>query len=450
MGVKNKTKPLDYVVYDKDLGKDINKYAAGSYSGASKIGVDRKIPFQVFVPMQVPNPDAIQKDMLLKKKVRSVTDHVYKKLLNDLAQSFKAAGSKQVMGVLPPKVLDDLWQDMQKQAETAGNQIGLNARAAIKKYMDARSEGKVASFKLKYRRYTCALAVVGSTAGAVVATVTAVGATAATLGAASVAAGVAIAGATTATIAVYREYKRQTKTINETVDSIHNTIDYLRSSISAQVKKEVNVTSHEIAAKMMSSWFSTNIKSIKKLEQDTKKLKKQAQLEVLQASKDATNASDFHEAAKTLKKILDDVENDILDKSKGFALDLPQSIGELKKTAAKVKNNIKILKDTRDNIVDAAAKRRKAARQVIKVSVPRYEDIAAKFKEHRHDIGWTGVVINAVPAVVQTISYGISMEAVQSNVNLNNADAAADLAVALGENLQDLGNEIKDKVRKLR
>lgn len=450
MGVRNKAKKFEYVVYDKDLRKDINKYCACHYSGSTKIGIDRPIPFSVGLLMQAANPEAIQKDMLLKKKVRAATDPIYNALLKDLTKSFKDAGKKEVMGTLPQKVLDELWDEMQKKAERAGNDIGAKAHGAVKKYLEARNDGKVASFNLKYRRYKAGLAVAGSAAGATIATVTAVGATAATLGATSVAAGVAIAGAATAVVGAMREYKRQTKTVDGVVHSIHDTIDDLRSSISNQQKKEVGITSREILAKMTSSWFSTNIKSIKKLEQDIKKLRELAELEVLQASKDATLAAPMHEQTKNLKGVLQGVRDDIDLKTKGYGLDIQTSLKDLKKNAADLERLVDKVKQDRDAVIASAAARRKAARQVIKVSIPHYETTAQKFKEHRHDIGWTGVVIGAIPAAVQTASYGVAYSGAQSCNSTPNADAAADLAVALGEELQDFSKLVIDKAKKLK
>lgn len=450
MAVRNKTKKFDYFVYDKDLGKDINKYCAKHYSGSEKVGIDRKIPFQVVLAMEAANPDAIQKDMLLKKKVRAITDPVYTGLLKDLSDDFKEAGKKEVMGTLPLKVLDDLWEDMQKKAERAGNDIGLKAHGAVKKYLDARNDGKVASFSLKYRRYKAGLAVAGSTVGATIATATAVGATAATLGATSVAAGFAIAGASAAVVAAYREYKRQTKTVEAVVDSIHETIDELRSSISVQQKKEVGVTSRELLAKMTSSWFSTNIRSIKKLEQDIKKLKELAQLEVLKASKNAAQAHPFHEQTKVLKRVLKGVRGDVDLIAKGYGKDIESSFAELKRKADKLEKAIDILKKDRDAVIAAAAARRTAARKVIKNAIPKFEDTAAAFKERRHAIGWTGVVIGAIPAAVQTASYGIAYNGAQASSQTSNADAAADLAVALGEELQEFSKRVIGKAKKLK
>lgn len=177
---------LEYIVYDKDLGKDIGKTCLTKYKGKVKIGINRKIPFEVTIPIaKVSNPKAIQDDRLLKVKIRKITDKTYGDLLNDLAKEFGKLHYQEVLGTVPASALQDIWDVIQKSAEKAGDEIGKEALPVLRKYLDARKEGKAASFKFKYNRFKCGLAVAGSVGATTAAALSLAAASAATMGTAS-------------------------------------------------------------------------------------------------------------------------------------------------------------------------------------------------------------------------------------------------------------------------
>ena len=117
---------MEYIVYEKDLSKDIDKVSEKSFSGKSSIRTNRPIGFTVLVPIgNVKNAKAIQNDRLLKVKIRKVTDTTYNSLLTGLANDFKNAEKREVAGVMPQSVLDSLWNAIHGAKFAAMDLIGL-------------------------------------------------------------------------------------------------------------------------------------------------------------------------------------------------------------------------------------------------------------------------------------------------------------------------------------
>lgn len=443
---------MEYIVYEKDLSKDIDKVSEKSFSGKSSIRTNRPIGFTVLVPIgNVKNAKAIQNDRLLKVKIRKVTDTTYNNLLNDLEKDFKNAEKREVAGVMPQSVLDSLWNAIQTKAERAGNKIGSQAVPVLGKYLKARNEGKAASFKFKYNRYKCALVVVGAGAGTSLAVVGVGAASAATMGAASAGLVLAVAGGAKAITGAYREYRRQTKSLEKTRDSIDRTITELKTKLSKQQKKEVGVTAREVLAKMSSEWFATNIESIKKLEQDTKLLEQLAQKRVLGASKLAAHAAEFHDSKKEAMKTLKPLVAELQISKKYFKRDpeISKLIPEMENQVGALTKFIKDSKIERDRITNDAAAMRREARNIIKVDVLKLRQTAADLKSHRHDIGWTAFPIKAIPAIA-SLAIGSVGAANPADTASETAEALAGLGVSIGESLQDTAKVLDKKFKILK
>lgn len=442
-------KTFNYVVYDKDLGKDITKHCIAKYRGKVQITVQREIPFQVFVPVSVKNPKAIQDDRLLKTKVRKVTDRTYNALLNLIGNEFGKLKYKGILDQPPTAELDRIWTLIQTEAEKAGKQIGKEAEPVIEKYLKARNEGKAASFEFKYKRYKSGLTVVGAAAGTGLAIAGAAAASAATMGAASASLILAVAGGARAVTGAVREYKRQTKELDDIESSINKTLAMLHSSISAQVKKEVGVTAKEVLAKMSSAWLETNIRSIKKLEKDIDLLEAHAQVRVLQASKSATMATQYHEIKKKSSAAHKHAVETLNVAKKLSDPVIKKKIPEMEKEIKQLERTIKAAESARDHITEGAAAERKAARDIIKNKVVDLRRQAADLKKHRHEIGWTAYPINFLPTALDLAVGGGASGNPLANA-AEKAEAVQDLAVTAGEALVEVGETIEERFELLK
>ena len=438
---------MDYVVYDKDLTKDIGEKCLVKYKGKVKLEISRSIPFQVVIPLsKIKNENAIQDDRLLKTKIRKVTDPTYTKLLDDLAKEFGSLHYKEVLGTVPAGELDRIWDVIQKKAEIAGKKIGSDAVPVLKKYLVARNQGKVASFNFKYKRFKCGLAVAGAVGGSAVAVIGAASASAATMGAASAGLVLAGAGGARAITGSVREYKRQTKDMVDTQKSIQKTIDLLRSSISAQQKKEKSVTGKELLAKMSSAWFETNIRSIKKLENDIDLLEQQAKKRVLKASKYAAHAAEFHERKKEFTRTHEALTKTLEISKKHLRADpaIRQLIPKMEQEEKTLKRSIKAAQSTRDLITSDAAQIRKEARNIIKAEVPRLRNVATGLKAHRQDIGWTAYPIKLLPAAVDLIVGSAGASAPMQTV-AEQAESLQDLVVTAGGTVVEIAETMDER-----
>lgn len=231
--------------------------------------------------------------------------------------------------------------------------------------------------------------------------------------------------------------------------SIQKTIDFLRSNISAQGKKELKVTGKEVLAKMSRDWFATNIKSIKKLEQDIDLLEQHAQKRVLKSSKIGAMAAEYHELKKKASATLK-ATSATLDISRKLTADpqIRKLIPGMEVEVKALERTVSSSQTTRDNITNEAAKMRKEARKIIKVDVPRLRRVAVSIKEHRHDIGWMAYPIKFLPAGLDLLVGGAEVGNTLGDV-ADQTESLVELGTGAGETLVDIAETLNDRFKVL-
>lgn len=450
---------MDYVVYDKDIGRDLNKNYK-SILTKYKIGFGA-LPFHKTVSISnVSTPKAIQDDMLLKRKVRAVTDKHYEKLVDDIASFIDTCGSQGMFET--DSGIDRAWQTINNEMVKVNDKIGEAAIPVIKDYMADRNEGKKIAIKQGVKKYKCVVTAVGATAASAVAVTGAV----LSLGVAIAGAAVAIAGAAKAITDCVREFKRQAKEADDIIASIEKTLATLKNTFEiSEVDKldakgvkvgtenkvgasKAAVTAQEAAAKVIRDLFATNIPSIKKLEQDTKNLKKVAKVMILTASKMAAEAAEHHKQSKELKRLLESMqaEYDTMAKAHVYGSSTAELRVLLREIKA-MKARIAELKARRDEVVDGAEAYEKKARSLLGTKVPAFEQLASDLKTNRANIGWLSYATKAIPSIANLCVQDYStIASATANVASKN-DALAQLLQTSADTLVETGKTLRNRFK---
>ena len=433
-----------YVVYQKDLDKDLGKAAAKTLT-ERKIKI-KDVEFRAEVEiLNVSKPKAIQDDMLLKRLIRAKTDPVYNQFLNDVVKFLE-----HIDAVYTQSALDRAWDSIQADAEKAHKKILSLACPIIDDYLRDRNEGKRSSKMLAYKKYKAVLAVAGATAASGVAIAGAV----ASGGAAIAGAVVAVGMAAKATTGLIREFQRQAKDVDEIARSLDNTMLTLQQKYNLVDQNELKtkINNREVGEKFLRDLFETNIPSIKKMEQDAKLLKRKAEVMLLEASKRGAEATRFHDESKQLKRIRDEVLTN-LDKLKttfnGDPL-IKTDILTVERNLKKMDEAITWTKDVRDAIINEAAYTRDRAKEIVSVTVPKYEKFAADMKENRGNVGWVGNVSKAIPTLLGLATQDYkSLSAAPSTAArlLERNDAIAGMATAAADAMTELAKNIAKRVK---
>lgn len=442
-----KLKDFDYVVFDQDLKKDIEKYCLKQYSGTATIKLNGSIPFKAWVPMKVPNPSAIQDDRALKMKIKKVTDTTYQRHLGDLAHLVKSLGKNE-----DKRKMDAIWKSIQNANEKIGTKMGKDAQVILGKYLKQKGDAKIASSKFKYNRYKSELSLVGAAAGASVAFAGAANASVATFGASFAAVGMEVAGDAQLIKSAHKEYQRQNKTIEETIYSINKTILALNKSIRKHPgNRNIKVPSEEEGVEMLSEWAGLNMKNIKKLEQDTKLLKTKANLEVSEATKIGALAGEWHTHAKFLARNLKKSQKSLVELENKLPKDstVSKKIAELEHCMKKLKANTKLVKVEKEHLTSFAQFRRKVAKQLITATIGGpggLEERAMDFNKARNDIGWTAIPMESLPTL-ESLNVSSSEAAKPLGHAQKQMEALAGLARSAGETATGLAQFVDGKLK---
>lgn len=450
---------MDYVVYDKDIGRDINKNHK-SILAKYKIGFGA-LPFHKTVTIgNVSTPKAIQDDMLLKRKVRAVTDKHYDKLVDDIAQFLDTCGSQGMFET--DSGINRAWQTINNEMIKVNDKIGEAAIPVIKDYMADRNEGKKIAIKQGVKKYKCVVSAVGATAASAVAVTGAV----LSLGVAIAGAAVAIAGAAKAITDCVREFQRQAKNADDINASIERTLDTLMKTFKASdvaqfdtsgakvgtklvvEASKAGITAQEVAAKVIRDLFATNIPSIKKLEQDTKNLKKVAKVMILTASKMAAEAAEHHKQSKELKRLVEamQVEYDTMAKAHVYGSSTAELRTLLREIKA-MKASVAELKSKRDAIVDGAEAYETKARLILSSKVPGFEKLASDLKENRANIGWLSYATRAIPNIANLCVQDYSALASATASIATKNDALAQLLQTSAETVVEAGKTLRNRFK---
>jgi hypothetical protein len=439
---------MEYVVYDKDLAKDIQK-KCGQFMSQYGLKLSGSIDYQVCVILEkVGKPKAIQNDMLLKKIVRDKTNPIYDRLLNTVAMIiFKA---QKISPVPTKKILDDSWDEIQAEMKDAGTEIQKEAIKVLKDYLEKRGEGKAAIKAANYRYYKCGLALVGAVASVALTGASVV----ATSGASIAALGLAIAGTVKASHALGREVARQNKSIEEVYDSLAKTATALEKALNNAKGHERGVTNaREATEKVVRALIDVNIPSIKKLKQDADLLAEKGKKQVLMASKIAALAKPYHDYKKELTAGRKEAQAalDALKAKFGTSPMYRSQIVLAEKAIRLMDKSIAGVQAVRDAKIADAEARRTSAIQAI-ADAKKYQTLAERYEFYRSDwvkfVGWSAEVL---PTVVQVSTQDwtkINATATKAMTLWTDTDmdTIAGTAQAAGEALTSLGMFIKEKL----
>jgi len=439
----------DLFIYEKDLAKDIVKNKLNlDKSGKPAFTVSGEIPFKPSLEIDVSNPQAIIRDRLLTKLVRKDTDKIYNALLPKIAkemEKFKKAGDT------TPKAVQDMETTIRDLIIDHAVKIQAEAFPVVADYLEKRNDGKAAKKKYKYNTFKA----FGAVAGGVTATGGAIAATALSAGAGWPAIVAAVAGTAKAYTRLVRTCEKNNKDLGDLEDSINQTLRVLRKDlVRYQDNKDNDIdspsvtrqtTARELGAKATREFFATNIRSIKKLEQDTAYLKQRAQMANLIASKKGALAGDMHKQAKAIRaqghsveRVIQSITADSNTSPAAKKLQLEGLKITKKKTAAALDD----MKKCRDEALKIADDMKKEANRVL-LRVDTLADIASQYKEKRGPIAKASVVFKLIDMVLNAAAQdwnSLTNAAASADDSFN---AAAGLITSLSADTVNWGNELR-------